>query len=68
MCYINHKVQKKDMNRIGTLTAQEGRPKTMWKRIIEQELQKVGKNWRETKGLALDRTKWKSFMKVPFST
>jgi hypothetical protein len=36
------------------------RPRTTWKRI-EWALQKAGK---KAKGIALDRTKWKSCMKV----
>jgi hypothetical protein len=31
-------------------------------------LQKVGKSWTEAKGLALDRTKWKGFIKALCST
>jgi hypothetical protein len=32
-----------------------------------RELQKVEKSWNEAKGLAVDRTKLKSFMKALFS-
>jgi hypothetical protein len=45
-------------------TRKRGRPRTTWKRTIERELQKVGTSWKGAKGLALDRTKWKSFMKA----
>ena len=43
-------------------------PRTTWKRTIERELQKVGISWKEAKGLALDRNKWKSFTKALCST
>jgi hypothetical protein len=44
-----------------------GRPRTIWKRI-EGQLQRVGISWKGAKGLALDRTKWKDFMKAPCYT
>jgi hypothetical protein len=38
-----------------------GEHKKTCKRTREWELQKAGKSWQETKRLALDRNKWKSF-------
>jgi hypothetical protein len=35
-------------------------------RTIEREMQKVEISWKEAKGLALDITKWKIFVKVLF--
>jgi hypothetical protein len=40
------------------------RPRTTCKRTTGGELQKVGKGWKEAKGLALDRTKLEGFMKA----
>jgi hypothetical protein len=49
-------------------TRKRGRPRTTWKRTTAGELQKVGRSWKEAKGLALDTTKWKSLMNVLYST
>jgi hypothetical protein len=46
-------------------TRKRGRPKTTWKRIREWELQTSGYSWKGAKGLAWDRTKWKSRPCVP---
>jgi hypothetical protein len=73
-CSIGHTLQKPqdaterhmlDWNPQGTRT--RGRPRT-WSRITAREMQTVGINWKETKGLALDRTKWKSLTKALRST
>jgi hypothetical protein len=37
-----------------------GRSRTTWNRTAERELQNFGISWEEAKGLALDRTKWKT--------
>jgi len=50
-----------DWNRQGTRN--RGRPRATRKITRDRELQKAGKRWKEAKGLALDRTHWRSFVK-----
>jgi hypothetical protein len=62
--YVNHKVPLKDTldcNRQDTRNT--GRPRATRKITRDWQLQKAGKRWKEAKGLALERTQWKTFMK-----
>jgi len=63
--YVNHKVPLKDTHWTGTIrgTRNRGRPRATWKITRDWQLQKAGKRWKEAKGLALDRTQWKTLMK-----
>jgi hypothetical protein len=38
------------------------------KKSLEKKSRRVGESWTETKGLALDRTKWRSITKAQCST
>jgi hypothetical protein len=38
-----------------------GRPRTIWRRTIEEELTEMGKTWREVKALANQRKRCRSF-------
>jgi hypothetical protein len=46
-------------------TRKMGRSRTTRKRIRGWELQTSGSNWKGAKGLAWDRTKWKTRPRVP---
>jgi hypothetical protein len=39
-----------------------GRPKRMWRRMIEDEIRNTGRSWNEVKGIAGDHNAWKLFM------
>lgn len=41
-----------------------GRPKTTWRRIVEQEARSAGKTWGEIKNLAQNRTRWRCFVEA----
>ena len=45
-----------------------GRPKTMWRRTIEDEIRSTRRSWKEVKGIAGDRSAWKLFMDTLCST
>ncbi|XP_063408979.1 uncharacterized protein LOC134692458 [Mytilus trossulus] len=64
--WIRHTLRKKDTH----ITKQalewnpqehrkRGRPKNTWRRGLTTELSKIGKTWRETKRIAMDRKKWR---------
>jgi hypothetical protein len=74
-CWIGHTLCKPEdaiethaLNWNPQGTRNRGRPRTTRKRTRERELQKVRISWREAQGLALDRTKSKSFTKALCST
>jgi hypothetical protein len=41
-----------------------GRPKKAWRRSVMEKAQREGRTWREVKGLAADRSRWKSFVEA----
>lgn len=41
-----------------------GRPRTTWKRTVENEARKRGKSWNEVKCLAPNRTRWRCFVEA----
>jgi hypothetical protein len=45
-----------------------GRPKSTWRKTIEDEIRGTGKSWNEVKGIAGDRNAWKLFMDALCST
>ena len=40
----------------------KGRPKTTWRRTVEQEIKEEGKTWGEVKHLAQNRIRWRAFV------
>jgi hypothetical protein len=54
-----------DLNPQGT--RKRGRPKKTWKGSAVEEAQKEGRVWREVKWLAVDRSRWRSFMEALLS-
>lgn len=45
-------------------TRKSGRPKKTWRMSVVEEAWREGRTWREMKRLAMDRSLWRSFMKV----
>jgi hypothetical protein len=67
--WIGHTIRK-DENAVERIvldwnsqgTRKRGRPKKTWRRSIMEEAQREGRTWREVKRLAVDRSRWKSFV------
>jgi hypothetical protein len=66
--YITSSIEKtaSDWNPCGC--RRRGRPKTTWRRTIEDEIRSTGRSWNEVKGIAGDQNAWKLFMDTLCST
>jgi hypothetical protein len=45
-----------------------GRPKRLWRRMIEDKIRNTGRSWNEVMGIVGDRNTWKLFMEALFYT
>jgi hypothetical protein len=41
-----------------------GRPERTWRRMVEEEIGKVGKTWKEVGALAQNRIQWRCFVEA----
>jgi hypothetical protein len=52
----------------GSTNRRRGRPKKTWKRTVEEEARDEGKRWQEVKAVAMNKVRWRSFVKAQCCT